>query len=833
MRYSLSLISVILIFLTSHRTSGQVTNYPVSFQQPNIFNKQFFDNLPAYKLPLLDNNQLRNYADSVALSGCIECNGRNYYGFGINSSIDLKSTAQYHNASINGGQLWLLKISSQSALGLQFYFSQFDLPNDAFLHIYTTNRQNVTGPYNNSNYEDGDPNQIQKYGTAPIKNGEVILEYFEGSTSNYSGQIVISNIIHLFSAITPGYGTSAWCQKDVACQGSFSQMASSVALMLNYDQNSNLAGSCSGALINNATQDGTPYFLTAAHCVNDNTLNTLNSTIFIFDYQVDNCGSTTEPVFTKVFTGATMLSRDLLSDCNEPKNSDYALLKLLAPKEQVMNSNICYAGWDISDLLNSNNTFQDYTMIHHPSGDIKKISQGTNLTPYSNDIPLCNTQQVNSAENFYNLDITYGGGGEPGSSGSPIFYNGRIACMLNGGKQSAINTPTDACNPATYELFLGRFNKQWVQGNLSQWLDPNNLTDINNGPFTINQWCPNNSSNNPPNITYQTIGDGFLINNNAGSPAVMCNSDDIYLFPDQEQRFHIDDYTKRVDCGDIDISNPMAPDYNYCFRSNILNGFKCYCTFYSFNVTVQELNFYLTPIGPTWNKTFEYKTSPGSSIPYYLFKASDMGLTLQPGKVYKITIGAIVNGSYVSSSSNVYILDQNLNISNVQVNTLQLYSTNNITIQNSSVVVDAKIACPNQISVLPESSLLAGHYFIRSVDCNQFRLMNPNLPTTENETVIAQTNLTKNKIYTHKETPDKAIIFPNPNNGNLKIKTNKSISSFTVLNSYGTIVLRNDNVSNSEVDIKLDKNSPKGIYLLQVKYESKEYNSETYKFIVE
>ena len=47
---------------------------------------------------------------------------------------------------------------------------------------------------------------------------------------------------------------------------------------------------CTGALVNNTAEDGTPYFLTANHC-----LGNPNSWVYYFNHESSTCGGNTGP----------------------------------------------------------------------------------------------------------------------------------------------------------------------------------------------------------------------------------------------------------------------------------------------------------------------------------------------------------------------------------------------------------------------------------------------------------------------------------------------------------------------------------------------------------
>jgi hypothetical protein len=148
------------------------------------------------------------------------------------------------------------------------------------------------------------------------------------------------------------------------------------------------------------------------------------------------------------FNGSTLRARSA--------GSDFCLVELnqLPPA----NSGITFAGW-------SRNTtgIQNTTIIHHPRGDVMKISR-------DNGTPVFNTFQ---GAQCWRLSLDEGAT-EGGSSGSPYFdQNNRIIAQHFGINDG--NLPVcDRVNK-----FGGRFDVSWTgdgtnASRLSNWLDPNN-----------------------------------------------------------------------------------------------------------------------------------------------------------------------------------------------------------------------------------------------------------------------------------------------------------------------------------------------------------------------
>ena len=188
-------------------------------------------------------------------------------------------------------------------------------------------------------------------------------------------------------------------------------------------------------MINNTANDGTPYFLTANHC-----LGNPGNWVFYFNHESATCNGTTGPTNQSVSGATTLVSNG---------SSDFALLELSSVPPASFN--VQYAGFDASG-----NTPESAVGIHHPGGDIKKICFEED-SPYATNAAGAAVWYINEWED---------GVTEPGSSGSPL-----------------LTTTTELLASFTVELqlvtevnngqhdYYGRLDVSWGNG-ASQYLDP-------------------------------------------------------------------------------------------------------------------------------------------------------------------------------------------------------------------------------------------------------------------------------------------------------------------------------------------------------------------------
>lgn len=150
---------------------------------------------------------------------------------------------------------------------------------------------------------------------------------------------------------------------------------------------------CSGAMINNAKKDGRQLFLTANHC-----LFGYDNWVLGFNYQSPVCDNLDGPTnFTA--HGVNLLARN--------SYSDFALFEVV---EKIPESySVFLSGWSRRD-----DPPPFVVGIHHPSGDVKKISLSKNKISASDYFAEQGTSHWKVAE-------WSDGTTEKGSSGSPVF----------------------------------------------------------------------------------------------------------------------------------------------------------------------------------------------------------------------------------------------------------------------------------------------------------------------------------------------------------------------------------------------------------------------------
>jgi hypothetical protein len=362
--------------------------------------------------------------------------------FGKNLTVNLNpGNSGVWDELPDGGRLWRLGISSPGAYTINLTFDQYRLPPGAELFLYNSDRSYMLGAFTDyNNQEDG------YFATSLVPGDSVIVEYYEPTGVEFHGELNIETVTHAYrdpGNFTKAFGDSGACNMNVACsdaQGWQDQINATVMLVAGSN------GFCSGVLINNTNNDGTPYLLSADHCFRQ------PSTLVVwFNWQSTTCNNPPSSPPFDAMSGAVLRAR------YQP--SDFWLVELNQPVP--IEYNPYFAGWNRA--LDANIAGM-ITGVHHPRGDIKKFSYALDGIQASQYLGA-----PGSGTTHWRIVWSGGTTTEGGSSGSPIFDSeGRILGQLHGGYAACGNTLPD---------WYGRMGVSWTGGGLSSnrlmdWLDP-------------------------------------------------------------------------------------------------------------------------------------------------------------------------------------------------------------------------------------------------------------------------------------------------------------------------------------------------------------------------
>jgi len=398
------------------------------------------------------------------------------YRFGIEREVNYSpNNSGAWETLEDGTKVWRLGIYCPNATSISFHLDAYKLEKGASLFIWNEDRTEFLGSFNHLTNK--------THGELPISllySEKAIIEYIvpEGVGE---GELSISQIVHGYRGIVNKfdpergpYGNSGACNINVNCPegDDWQTEKKSVALIIGGG-----FAVCSGALVNNTANDGTPYFLTANHCLG----NPANWT-YLFNHETEGCTGNNGPIDDTVASGDLRASNG---------GSDFALVELSStPPESY---NVQYSGWDKTD---SESAVTAAVGIHHPAGDLKKICLEEDAPYHANQ---------GGAAVWY-IDEWEDGVTEGGSSGSPLYdQNHRIIGQLYGGFAACSGTVNNG-----QADWYGRFGVSWDGNNASSrlrdWLDPLGLD-----PSTIDGYPEGAVSyENDASITLNTSINGVV-----------------------------------------------------------------------------------------------------------------------------------------------------------------------------------------------------------------------------------------------------------------------------------------------------------------------------------
>lgn len=343
----------------------------------------------------------------------------------------------------NGFYCWKLKIRSKGAKSINLIFDQFKLPNGARLFIFNDKENQMLGAFTSENNKSSG-----KFAVSPIAGDEITIQYEVPLEYMDFENFEIVSVNHDFIGILdvnerrPLGKAAGLCNVDINCElgDDWNEVKNSVCRMI-----VNGVEICTGALINNSSENQKPYVLSAGHCYDK--WYYAETTIYVFNYESPYCAPLDGDPSNSI-SGALMKAQF--------DSMDFALaeLSVIPPP----NFRPYYAGWDRSASPPDSSV-----SIHHPQGDIKKIA-------IDEDAPVISDFNSRYTQNGFLKVLRWDEGvTEVGSSGGPLFnMEKNIIGTLTGGLAICSNPIDD---------YFERFAMSWdfkydSAKQLKYWLDP-------------------------------------------------------------------------------------------------------------------------------------------------------------------------------------------------------------------------------------------------------------------------------------------------------------------------------------------------------------------------
>jgi hypothetical protein len=441
----------------------------VSFQaQVHVFSKQMFGKeVPTIQVAAPNLVQLQHEDILRDKQGLL-------YRIGVARTVNLTpQNAGIWTTLANGDRQWKLRIHAEGAEALSFLFQTFKIYGATTLEI-----KNNQGALLHPVLTQKDVEEHFMYDAALCTGDEMVLILTEPAHVTPS-ELFIDRMIYNYRATEISteekINESEACEVNVNCTpvgDNWQDEKRGVARI--YVVEGNQAGWCTGSLVNNLANDCKPLFLTALHCGVNCSAADFNQWKFYFRYESPNCQNpnTAGTLDDYFINGCVKLSDS--GDGGGATGSDFLLVQLGTAANQATtittlksaNFNAYWNGWDANNTATSGGVG-----IHHPAGDIKKIStfNGNTVTSAWNGNGLQSHWRLTWSSNANGYGVTEGG-----SSGSPLFNNssGRIVGTLTGGGSY--------CNATNQPDYYGKMSYHWISNGstnnrrLKPFLDPAN-----------------------------------------------------------------------------------------------------------------------------------------------------------------------------------------------------------------------------------------------------------------------------------------------------------------------------------------------------------------------
>jgi len=354
------------------------------------------------------------------------------------------------------GIAWSGNVKVDGASRLRLHLTNVNLPDDAVLWVYGANDATAFGR------ELLDPSGGL---WTPAAWGDTIhleLEVAVGATASFDVDEVLELLDEqlLARSSKPAPNDNPSCLTDVMCVTSTPLPLANVKRAMAHMEFVVPDGgaACSGGLLADTQSSGTPYFLTANHCIANQT--EASSLQAYFDWTYASCISQTIPPLSSVpkASGATLVvTKDVDS------GSDVTLLRL-----NSLPPNRYFLGWTADRNAVTEST-KLYRISHPAPSGFGPQPQQYSTTIVTSTGPRCGLNPANFIFSTNDVGGTYGG-----SSGSPeMLANGQVVGQLFGSCAPSGHDPQAGCDAAVLNVD-GAFATSFAI--LSPYLNPSSAT---------------------------------------------------------------------------------------------------------------------------------------------------------------------------------------------------------------------------------------------------------------------------------------------------------------------------------------------------------------------
>lgn len=370
------------------------------------------------------------------------------------------ATLLHWTASPRGGKVAALRFQSEGALGVRVGLRVYSLPLGGLVRFYADGGQKAYQVAAQEiqttiqrNLDAGDTGEDAHTWWSPNLGGEAITVEFEVPPGVPTGtvEVAVPALSHIYldaKDAASAQNATGSCTIDVNCTGEAGGATSQSVAQLTFQVGPS-AYLCTGTLLNDDRSSGTPYLLTANHCISTQT--SASSLWTYWFYRSESCNSPTlAAAASQTKAGATLLYNS--------SDTDTSFLRL----NGVPPAGVRYAASAPGGLSGTTPVFS----IHHPGGGFQKYSEGVSTGPAA----TCgsaygpSTCTLSTSVNF--LKVSWNAGTTlSGSSGGGLFMRvdgtPYLVGQLYGGYAS--------CSAPGDNEYFGRFDVAYKAA-LYQWL---------------------------------------------------------------------------------------------------------------------------------------------------------------------------------------------------------------------------------------------------------------------------------------------------------------------------------------------------------------------------
>ena len=404
----------------------------------------------AVELPALDVEAAWLRADKEAAEW-----GKHLYGVVQENAVDLSPEG--------GVTQHIAAVHVDRAQGVALHFDDFHLPAGAELWV-----TDVEGSWQEGPYDFRDNDDHGRIATGDVPGEWAVLRLQVPAELSGAVRLHIEGAAALFRDVDGARGGSQPCEVDVACpeiQGWECQRDATVRLSIIENGGSYL---CSGAMVNTTALDCRQYMLTALHCASNADDDDFALLKVYYNYERPECGEG-NGLLNRRRTGVIRLADSDDIQGSNFQGSDFLLVEV---EDAIPTSwPVYFAGWDASGSGSG-----EGVGIHHPSGDVKKIST------YTQNTSSISLGDFGSHWRVYWVEtVTEHGVTEGGSSGSHLFNEEGLSIgTLSAGLSACTNGGAGAGTGPNQPDYYGKMSFHWddnpnpADEKLELWLDPEN-----------------------------------------------------------------------------------------------------------------------------------------------------------------------------------------------------------------------------------------------------------------------------------------------------------------------------------------------------------------------